>query len=109
MRVGETPTVDVVLPERLDVSTVGDVRDLLHLAVTAGPTGDLVVDVSQVEVMDAAGLGLLVSMHRTCFRLGGRLVLVDPQPRVLRLLAVTRLHRVLHLDRDSARPGALGA
>jgi anti-anti-sigma factor len=59
----------------------------------------VLVDVSLVEVVDSVGLGLLVTTHRNCARAGRRLVLVDPQPRLLRLLAVTRLHRVLHLDR----------
>jgi anti-anti-sigma factor len=106
---GSSPSVDVRLPERLDVSTVGAVRDALTCALAANPTGDVVADVSAVEVVDAAGLGLLVSTHRACARLGGRLVLVDPQPRLLRLLAVTRLHRVLHLDRESAARGAATA
>lgn len=103
MRPGGLLPADLVLPERLDVSTVADVRDALNLAITASPQPDVVVDVSLVEVVDAAGLGLLVSAHRTCARLGRRLVLTDPRPRLLRLLAVTRLHRVLHLDRVSDR------
>ena len=106
---GSSPSVDLRLPERLDVSTVASVRDALSCALAASPTGDVVADVSMVEVVDAAGLGLLVTTHRTCARLGGRLVLVDPQPRLLRLLAVTRLHRVLYLDRESAARGAATA
>jgi anti-sigma B factor antagonist len=106
---GSPPSVDLRLPERLDVSTVASVRDALTCALTASPTGDVVADVSCVEVVDAAGLGLLLATHRTCARLGGRLVLVDPQPRLLRLLAVTRLHRVLYLDRESATRGAATA
>jgi anti-sigma B factor antagonist len=106
---GSPPSVDLRLPERLDVSTVASVRDALSCALAASPTGDVVADVSSVEVVDAAGLGLLLATHRTCARLGGRLVLVDPQPRLLRLLAVTRLHRVLYLDRESATRGAATA
>lgn len=90
---------DLVLPERLDVTTVGDLREALALAIESGPEVDVVVDVSVVRVVDSVGLGLLVTTHRNCLRAGRRLVLVDPQPRLLRLLAVTRLHRVLHLQR----------
>jgi len=90
---------DLVLPARLDVTTVAEVREALAVAVDASPTADVVVDLSRVETVDSAGLGLLVTTHRTCARHGRRLVLVDPQPRMLRLFAVTRLHRVLHLDR----------
>ncbi len=90
---------DIVLPERLDVTTVSDVRAALQLAMDATPAVDVVADVSGVLVLDSAGLGLLVAAHRNAARLGHRLVLADPSPRLLRLLAVTRLHRVLHVDR----------
>ena len=90
---------DLVLPERLDVTTVGDLRDAMTLAVESGPAVDVLVDMSRVQVVDSVGLGLLVTTHRNCLRVGRRLVLVDPPPRLLRLLAVTRLHRVLHLQR----------
>jgi anti-sigma B factor antagonist len=89
---------DIVLPARLDVTTVADVRYALGIALDAG-VGDLAVDVSHVEIIDAAGLGLLVTTHRRADQIDRRLLLMDPQPRLLRLLAVTRLHRVLHLDR----------
>jgi anti-anti-sigma factor len=88
------------LPARLDGSTVADVRLTLHTALDSAP-GDLVVDCSAVEVVDAIGLGVLVGLHRRTHAEGRRLVLADPKPRVLRLLAVTRLHRVLHLERDA--------
>ena len=93
---------DLVLPERLDVSTVGGLREALALAVASGPGPDVVLDVSEVAVVDSAGLGLLLTAHRTCRSSGRRLVLAHPSPRLLRLLAVTRLHRVLHLDRPEA-------
>ena len=56
-----SPSGDVhcALPARLDGSTVADVRLTLHTALDSGP-GDLVVDCSAVEVVDAVGLGVLV-------------------------------------------------
>jgi anti-anti-sigma factor len=47
----------------LDVRSVAEVRDALHAAIDAGD-GDLVVDVSGVELVDAAGLGVLVGADR---------------------------------------------
>jgi anti-anti-sigma factor len=100
---------DLVLPERLDVTTVGDLRDALVVAVESAPDVDVVVDVSGVRVVDSVGLGLLVTTHRNCLRSGRRLLLVDPQPRLLRLLAVTRLHRILYLQRAVDLTGPTGA
>ena len=95
---------DLVMPERLDATTVRELRVALWLALDAAPGTDVVLDVSRVHVVDSVGLGLLLSAHRACRSSGRRLLLVDPPPRLLRLLAVTRLHRVLHVERAAVVP-----
>ncbi|MDH5278782.1 MAG: STAS domain-containing protein [Actinomycetota bacterium] len=92
---------DVSLPARVDVTTSSDVRYALTIAIEAAVTGDVLVDASPVETVDVAGLGVLVAAHRRARQSGLRLVLCDPQPRVMRLLAVTRLHRILNLEREA--------
>jgi anti-sigma B factor antagonist len=81
----------------LDVHHSSDVRDVLHAAIDAG-TGDLVVDVSGVEMVDATGLGVLVGAHRRALQANRRLVLRNASPRLARILRMTRLHRVLALE-----------
>jgi anti-sigma B factor antagonist len=98
--------IALVLPERLDASTVPGLRESVWLAVDATPGADVVVDVSRLLMVDSVGLGLLLSAHRACRAQGRRLVLAHPQPALLRLLAVTRLHRVLHVERTVLAPGA---
>ena len=82
---------------RLDVTTVADVREVLHSAVDHG-SGDLHVDLTDLELVDATGLGLLLGAHRRAGRAGRRLVLHAVPARVHRLLLATRLDRVLTLD-----------
>lgn len=82
---------------RLDVSTVADVREVLHAAVDHG-AGDLHCDLTDLELVDATGLGLLLGTHRRAGRAGRRLVLHAVPPRVHRLLLATRLDRVLTLE-----------
>jgi anti-sigma B factor antagonist len=88
---------EIALSGRLDVSAVSDVRAALHEALDAG-SGDLVVDLSGVELIDATGLGVLLGADRRAKLLGRRIVLRDAPPRVRRILRVTRLNRVLTLD-----------
>ena len=92
---------DLALSGRLDVSAVAEVRAALHQAIDSG-TGDLVVDLSGVELLDATGLGVLLGADRRAKQVDRRIVLRDASPRVLRILRVTRLHRVLTLDRMAA-------
>ncbi|HEX6937356.1 MAG TPA: STAS domain-containing protein [Actinomycetes bacterium] len=88
---------EIALEGSLDVRSVSDVRAALHAAIDAG-TGDLVVDVSGVEVVDATGLGVLVGADRRAKLAGRRVVLRDAGPRLLRILRATRLHRVLTVE-----------
>ena len=94
----EPVTGTVHVTGTLDVRSVSRARETLEAALAMG-AGDLVVDLSGLEALDAAGLGVLVSAHRKAQRLDRRLVLRRAQPPLLRTLAVTRLHRVLHLER----------
>lgn len=87
----------VCVSGRLDVSTVADVREVLHSAVDHG-CGDLHVDLAGLELVDATGLGLLLGAHRRAGRAGRRLVLHAVPARVHRLLLATRLDRVLTVD-----------
>lgn len=91
----------LLLTGRLDVHTAADVRMALVDAVPEGG-GDLVLDVSGLDSVDATGLGVLVGGHRRAQRAGRRLVLLDPTPAVARLLFLTRLDRVLHTTRTAA-------
>ncbi len=96
--IAERPGELLVLQGDLDVSTVADVRLALHAAIDAG-SGDLVVDLAKVRLLDATGLGMLVGAHRRAGRCGRRLVLRRVPVRIERLLVATRLHRVLRVER----------
>lgn len=99
------PGAEVRLVGRLDVGSVGGVRDALHAAIAQG-SGDLVVRLDGVEVVDAGGLGVLVGAHRRARLAGRRLVLVGVPSRLERLIRHTRLHRVLLRADGQAVDGA---
>jgi anti-anti-sigma factor len=93
----------VALAGRLDVSSVADVRLALHAAVDEG-CGDLFLDASAVESIDASGLGVLVGAHRRAGRAGRRLVVAAASAPVLRMLHLTKLDRVLCLVPSAPLP-----
>jgi anti-anti-sigma factor len=102
---GMQTTVDfgqrIALAGRVDATTAAAVRDVLHGALLDG-TGELVVDMSGVEALDAVGLGVLMGTHRRAIAAGRSLVLAGCQPRIARLLRAIRLHRVLQMSGDAA-------
>lgn len=106
MRAVPEPGSQVIhLAARVDATTVTDLRRTLQAAIDVG-IGDLIVDVGQVTVLDAAGLGMLVAAHRRASRAGRRLVLRSVPASVGRVLAMTRLYRVLNVERTPAMADA---
>lgn len=91
-------TTMVRLGPHLDVRTVGMARDILH-SVIQDAVGDIEIDMSDLESIDAAGLGMLTAVHLRCERSGHRLILRNCPRDIRRVLAVTRLNRILHVDR----------
>ncbi|MFI6988992.1 STAS domain-containing protein [Nonomuraea wenchangensis] len=102
MRVQGNPRAQVVrIGARLDAGTSAGVRERLHDALDAGE-GDLILDLSELEMIDATGLGVLVGAHRRAMGAQRRLVLRGVPPRIMRILAVTRLNRVLLVEVPAA-------
>jgi anti-sigma B factor antagonist len=83
----------------LDVRGVSEVRSALHSWLDSCE-GDLLLDVRSLVAIDATGLALLVAVHRRALNQGRHLVLDGVGPSLARLLAVTRLHRVLTVRRE---------
>ena len=88
------------LSGRLDASSVGEARASLNRLIDAtGTTGqDVVVDLSRVDVIDVTGLGMLAAAHRRLERDGRHLILRGCADHIRRVLAVTRLSRVMHVE-----------
>jgi anti-sigma B factor antagonist len=93
-----TEAPPLALTGRLDASSVGDARATLHRHIEAS-LGNVVVDLSGVDVIDATGLGMLAAAHRRLERSGRRLILRGCADHVRRVLAVTRLARIMHVER----------
>src|SRR5262249_58917327 len=102
MQTGAIEGDRVVLTGRLDATTAGQVRAVLHAAVLDG-VGELTVDMSEVEALDAVGLGVLMGSHRLAEAGGRALVLTRCPPRVAPLLRAIRLHRGLRVGEGPAR------
>jgi anti-sigma B factor antagonist len=102
--IGTTPTV-LRVAGRLDGTSVAEIRERLHTAI-ALDGGDVVLDVSDVEWLDVTGLGVIVAAHRRLRQQDRRLILRGCAPRMRRALAVTRLSRVMAIEREEATPSA---
>ena len=77
---------------------LGVEAETLRCMAASRPERNLVVDLQQVQGIDAAGLGLLVELHCRALKNSGDLTIANPSPCVRRLMALTNLQSVLQLD-----------
>lgn len=105
------PRVEVHVAEEFDVNAVPRMHALLDEALALNPR-ELVVDLEDCPLVDAAAISLLLDVHRRARRAGGVLTLQSPSPRLRRNLRLARVDAVLRVtpfeaeaDTDQAAGG----
>jgi anti-anti-sigma factor len=88
-------TASVTLSGSLDVHRVGEVTRCLHDAIPDGPEPQLGLDLTRVTSISPVGLDVLLAVQERLEARGGRLVLLELNATVVRLL-----HDVLLEDED---------
>ncbi|WP_377270792.1 STAS domain-containing protein [Peterkaempfera sp. SMS 1(5)a] len=99
----------VVLRGELDLVSAPLVDRLLREATDGHPGCDLLVDLREVTFADCAGLGPLAKAAGRARRRGGTVTAMVTEPRVLKLLALTRIAEVIGVlpSLDAPRAGVL--
>ena len=90
IRTAPAPTLVTVAGE-IDVSTAPQLRDQVRTL----PDVDVVLDISGVRLLAAAGLRVLLDLQDRRARTGAQLVLAAAPPSVQRVLCVTGLDKTL--------------
>lgn len=72
-------------------------EDLDRLIIRERPRR-LVMNLSRIEFMDSAGLGLLMGRYRLMRELGGATVLTSPNPRVMKILRLAGMERFFEIE-----------
>lgn len=89
-------TLIVSVSGELDIATTEQLRShLLALLQKAGGAKKLVIEVGGLSFIDAAGLGILVSVHNQALSRHTPVHLVNVPPPMRRLLRITGLDRHL--------------
>jgi anti-anti-sigma factor len=88
----------LVLHGYFDVRSTGIVREALYDRM-GSTSGDLVVDLADVEAIDATALRVLAVASRLMEREGRALILRGCSPALRRVLALTRLRRLVTVER----------
>ena len=100
---GRLPRVEIIVTESFDTDSVARMGDLLNDALALNPA-ELVVDLGDCPLVDAAAIGLLVEVHRRVRRNGGELTLRSPSVRLRRNLRLARVDQVLRITPAESPP-----
>jgi anti-sigma B factor antagonist len=76
-------------------------RDAVQDLLSRGNT-KILLNMSEVEHIDSAGLGELVRSHTSLRKLGGELKLLNPSAKIRDMLKMSMLHKVFDVQNDEA-------
>jgi anti-sigma B factor antagonist len=76
-------------------------RDAVQDLLARGNT-KVILNLSQVEHIDSAGIGELVRSHTSLRKAGGQLKLLNPSAKIREMLQMSMLHKVFDLQNDEA-------
>ena len=65
--------------------------------------GRLVLDLSNVPLMDSSALGIIVATLQDLKKENGKLVLLNPQKAVANVLSITRLDSIFEIYKDEKK------
>jgi len=89
-----TLTGPITLGSSLSVAE-SQVRSLIN-----GGAHKIVLDLSRVDYIDSAGLGMLVYIYGSLCSRGGSLRICGVAPRIIALLEMTKMNTLLSVDAD---------
>lgn len=85
----------------VDVAAAMGLRDLLGAQVDA-PSARVLVDLTEVPLIDSSGIGILITAHRRAVAQGAGFALAGPTPPVARVFEMTRTNKLLSIHETVA-------
>lgn len=79
----------------LDLLTAPSFRAQVDKALDPEGARNLILDLSELTFVDSSGLGAILGRYKVVSQLGGRMVLVCPQPQVQRVFSVSGLYKIM--------------
>ena len=89
----------VRLSGRLDVRGVPQIESEFQRITTSG-RNSVIVDLSEVELMNSVGLAMLIESANSLRDIGLPVILLNPGPRVARVIRIARVDQFLPIVHD---------
>jgi anti-anti-sigma factor len=87
----EGKKVVIKLDKDIVASNVEEIKKELKQELAEGMT-EITIDLSNVEMMDSMGIGILIATHNSLKKLNSQLYLINTSDDISKLLRTMRLH-----------------
>ena len=78
--------------DSIGAASIPELRSKMRAMVEEG-VRELVVDLTDILMVDSSGIGLLISAHNSLRKAGGRLEVIHASAEVLELFRTMRIHQ----------------
>ena len=80
-------------------ASIPELRSKMRAIVAEG-VRELVVDMTDVHMVDSSGIGLLISAYNSLSKVGGRLAVIHASAEILELFQTMRMHQHFSVSGD---------
>ena len=102
-----SPLIMLVASGRLDAESAGELERAVDEELRRG-AHEIALDLAAVPFLSSAGIGVLLSSHKAAKAAGGRCLISAASPQVQRVLALSRIDRIL-MDAAAGATATSGA
>ncbi len=89
----------ITLEGRLDIAGTQQIDTRLTLAIASEST-NTIIDLSGVEFISSIGIGIMVRAASSLLKDQGKIIFLNPQPNVAKVLTSTRIIEVIPIMTD---------
>jgi anti-sigma B factor antagonist len=88
----------MVVRGEVDLNTCRNITAIGRLSLTVDAVTSLTIDMSGVEFIDSTGLGALIDLRTYAHGMAKELCLLNPHERVIKIIDITGLAGVFHVE-----------
>lgn len=83
----------------IDHHTAKSVREAVDELITRNNPAELSLDLSAIDFMDSSGLGLVLGRYKKQSDIGGKMKILNPSKRIMRILQLAGVEKIIKIER----------
>jgi len=89
----------IKLVGEIDHHSAKNIREAVDELIIKNNPAELNLDLSAIDFMDSSGLGLVLGRYKKQNDIGGRMKILNPSKRILRILQLAGVEKIIKIER----------